>query len=611
MAVSRSTSELPGSVNRRGGSESIRLPSEIGLDKKIKEDDFVSVLKFLTPRSVKWYNIGLYLKITPGELDIIKVDNPDTPTKLAKMIYTWIINSINCTWGVLVKAVMESDRITQCSESGCEPMETQILPSGDFWERKQQELSDYRYDDYMIQLRAKLTVSKDISNELMLENIEQFIPNTSFPYIKDFHTFASTIKRVITRFKQNQERIEEKAEDLIKVCDKIQTLEAQEKASNEAEVKYITEDLEGAFYNNECLHHRLNTSLDDINKTLNQTDRLNFATNSIKKYFKGIAPLPIFIFTSLGLLTLLLLTSTLTSIIATIFITVLVLVALRLAYDIYPRAKSMVNELPHKLHKSMLLAKHKIFVSYAICGAIATTLLAFFISIIQAKQIPPKSHVSKFAISGLAKTELTLDNVPYYSHLVLSLVVGIILGGLARLVVRGANIRNQVIAFVCYNLIFFILVWTSSVTNIILALIGAAIGLYAQGSVHRGMRTITTISVFLVGSALIPVIWGTGIFIGVYLGEHISQHEIIHIITTATGGALGGVCSLALIRFTIFPFYYIDHHMAESIQHLNENTENLKLLKQTIQGLLDRVQSSDFPLRSSSYKDSISVTLEN
>ena len=105
MAVSRSTSELPGSVNRRGGSKSIRLPSEIGLDKKIKEDDLVTVLKFLTSRSVKWYTIGLYLKITPGELDVIKVDNPDTPTKLAKMIYTWIINSINCTWGVLVKAV--------------------------------------------------------------------------------------------------------------------------------------------------------------------------------------------------------------------------------------------------------------------------------------------------------------------------------------------------------------------------------------------------------------------------------------------------------------------------------------------------------------------------
>ena len=97
-------------------------------------------------------------------------------------------------------------------------------------------------------------------------------------------------------------------------------------------------------------------------------------------------------------------------------------------------------------------------------------------------------------------------------------------------------------------------------TNIVLALIGETIGLYVQGSVHQGMQTITTISVFLVGSALIPVIWGTGFLIGVYLGEHINQHEIIHIVTTATGGALGGECSLALIRFTIFPFYYIDHH---------------------------------------------------
>ena len=77
-----------------------------------------------------------------------------------------------------------------------------------------------------------------------------------------------------------------------KVCDKIQTLETQEKESNEAEVKYITEELEGALYNKECLHDRLNTSLDDINKNLNQTDRLKFATHSIKKYFKGIVPFP-------------------------------------------------------------------------------------------------------------------------------------------------------------------------------------------------------------------------------------------------------------------------------------------------------------------------------
>ena len=115
-----------------------------------------------------------------------------------------------------------------------------------------------------------------------------------------YRTFASTIKDVITNFKQNQERLEERAKELIRdkrherSCDKIQTLETQEKESNEAEVKYITEELEGALYNKECLHHRLNTSLDDINKNLNQTDRLNFATNSIKKYFKGIAPLPIF-----------------------------------------------------------------------------------------------------------------------------------------------------------------------------------------------------------------------------------------------------------------------------------------------------------------------------
>ena len=57
--------------------------------------------------------------------------------KLAKMIYTWINNNMNC---------------------------------GDFGK----ENKNYYYDDYMIQLRVKLEVANDISNELMLENIEQF-----------------------------------------------------------------------------------------------------------------------------------------------------------------------------------------------------------------------------------------------------------------------------------------------------------------------------------------------------------------------------------------------------------------------------------------------------
>ena len=68
-------------------------------------------------------------------------------------------------------------------------------------------------------LHVKLEVLNDISNELMLENIEQFIPNTFSPYIisiKDFRSFASTIKKVITKFKQNQERLEERAKELIR-----------------------------------------------------------------------------------------------------------------------------------------------------------------------------------------------------------------------------------------------------------------------------------------------------------------------------------------------------------------------------------------------------------
>ena len=583
-----------------GARELIRIPSEAKIiDEVIKQEDFVSVYDYLAQRSVKWYPIGVYLKLPKERLDEIQIDCPDTATKLAHMIDTWINNSLNRTWRVLIEAVKRCNR-TQTTitivpgDSNTAPglNRTQIRPSGDFWESKQKELSKYCYDDYMIRLHAKLEVPNDTSDEVMLKNIELYMPNTLFPYVNDFHSFASIIKEVIMKFKQNQDRLEERASSLITdmnmVSEKIQNLKIQkEKESDETKVRDLTQDLDDAYSYKELLHHGQKTSLDNIMKSLNQTENLKSAAYSIKKYFKGIAPLPIFIFTPLGLLTLLLLTSTLTSIIATIFITGLVLVGLRLAYDILPRVKSLLNKLPPKLHMSMLLAKRKVYISYALCGAIATSILE--ISVIQAT---PEHHVSKLAKSGLAKTELTLDIVLNYSYLVVSLIVGIILGGLARLVVHSLKIRVRVYAFVAYNLIFFILAWKAPVSNLALALIGAAIGVFVQNLIHRGMRTVTTITAFLVGSTMAAVIWGAGIAIGVYLGTHISQHEIIRIITTATGGALGGMCSLALIRSTIFPFYYIDLYMAESMQLMNKNTENLKFLKQNLQRLLQQHSSS-------------------
>ena len=569
-----------------GARELIRLPSEAKLiNEVINQEDFVSVYAYLAQRSVKWYQIGVYLKLPKANLDEIRVDCPDTPTKLAHMIDTWINNSLNRTWRVLIEAVKSCDPTQTTITVAPGPNGTLIRPSGDFWENKLKELSKYCYDDYMIRLRAKLEIPNNTSDEVVLKNIELYMPNTLFPYVNDFHSFASIIKEIITRFKQNQDRLEERASSLITdmnmVSEKIQNLKIQkEKESDKTKVRdIITQELDDAHSYEELLHHGLQTSLDNMNESLKETENLKKAAYSIKKYFKGIAPLPIFIFTPLGLLTLLLLTSTLTSIIATIFITGLVLVGLKLAYDILPRVKSLLNELPPKLHMSMHLAKRQIFISYAICGAIATSILE--VSVTQARRMPPEHEVSKLANSGLAKTEWTLGIVLNYSSLVVSLIVGIILGSLARLVVQGLKTRVRLYAFIAYNLIFFILAWKAPVANLALALIGAAIGVFVQNSIHRGMKTIATITAFLVGSTLVAVIWGTGIFIGVYHGEHISQHEIIHIITAATGGALGGVFSLALIRSTIFPFYYIDLYMAESIQYLNKNTKNLKDLKQT------------------------------
>ena len=628
MAVSLSRSEIPSSG---GASESIRLPSDAKIvDKKITNDDFLLVYDYLAQCSVKWYSIGLYLRVPKEKLDEIEVDYHTTSRRLAQMIHYWINNSVTCTYRELLEAVKKCDRkgtarSVLAEDSETVQIQTDTCTSGDFWERKQislQEqdgLSNYRYDDYMTKLRAELLVPDDVSEELMLINIELFVPNKFQTTFADFKVFADIIKEILTRLRPNLIHLDEQANllitDMTMVCDRLQILSTQKDERKEA---HITQELEGAYSYQEFLYHGLNNSLDNINKNITRIENLTSAADSIKKHFKNSMLIHFLINGALfPILFIFLISSTWESITVVIFIAVFLLVVLPLIYNVHPnvqrileRVKWMLDILIHiflqMLYIIVLFAKRKYFLSYAIGGAIQSIIVLLRVLITETTYIPPENQ--KF-LSRVVTAEMMIRI--HYSNPALSILMGIILGCLATVVLFSLNYRIRVIALACFVFIVFVS-WSILMTHLKHSVMGAVIGVLIQRLLNRD-EPIIIVAAHYVGWTLITIIWGTGVIVGLCIG-HFSQHAIVDIAATATGGALGGVCVQALIRYTMFPMYNIDCYMEESIQCFNENIHKLKGLKQNIQGLLHRIQSSDdvnIKKQNKKNLDSISVTLED
>ena len=629
MAVSLSRSELPSSG---GASESIRLPSDAKIvDKKITNDDFRLVYDYLAQCSVKWYSIGLYLRVPKERLDEIENDYHTTSRRLIQMIHYWINNSVTCTYRELLEAVKKCDRKGTArsflTEDSARSVQIHVDTSGDFWVIKQislqeqDRLSNYRYDDYMTNLRAELLVPDDVSEEFMLINIELFVPNYFQTTFDDFKVFADIIKEILTRLRPNLIHLDEQANllitDMTMVCDRLQILETQKE--DERKEAHITQELEGAYSYQEFLYHGLNNSLHNINKNITRIENLTSAADSIKKHFKNSMLIPGFIIGALlSMLLIFLISSTWKSITVVIFIAVFLLVVLPLVYNVHPNDQRILEivkwmlDIPihiflQMLYTIVLFAKRKYFLSYAIGGAIESIILLLYVLTTPTTlYIPPEKQ--KF-LSRVVTAEAMI--IIHYYNPVISILLGIILGCLATVVLFSLNYRIRVIALGCYVLIVFVY-WDILMTHLKHSVMGAVIGVLIQRLLNR-YEPIIIVAADIVGLALIFITWGTSVFVGYHIGQF-SQHAIVRIAAYATGGALGGVCVQALIRYTIFPIYLIHCYMADSIECFNENIHKLKGLKQNIQGLLHRIQSSDDVNIKKNKKnplDSISVTLED
>ena len=69
--------------------------------------DIVTVQKLLWEARAKWYNIGLELRLTEGDLDAINSDNRDVDSCFRCMISKWLRkDNPKPTWAEIIDALM-------------------------------------------------------------------------------------------------------------------------------------------------------------------------------------------------------------------------------------------------------------------------------------------------------------------------------------------------------------------------------------------------------------------------------------------------------------------------------------------------------------------------
>ena len=71
----------------------------------LKVDDLFEIQEQLWDARSKWRNIGLGLKISTSDIEVIDVNNGNVDDKFHSMILKWLQNGKNCTWGALCKVL--------------------------------------------------------------------------------------------------------------------------------------------------------------------------------------------------------------------------------------------------------------------------------------------------------------------------------------------------------------------------------------------------------------------------------------------------------------------------------------------------------------------------
>ena len=72
---------------------------------ELKEEDLSDVQDELWEARIKWYDIGLRLRIPASDLDVIENDGGDTGARFRNMLLKWLRQGKNCTWEALIKAL--------------------------------------------------------------------------------------------------------------------------------------------------------------------------------------------------------------------------------------------------------------------------------------------------------------------------------------------------------------------------------------------------------------------------------------------------------------------------------------------------------------------------
>ncbi len=608
--------ELPTTTaNTAASGNIIRVPYKQELiHQGIKPTDIVSAHEYLAKYSVKWYDIGLYLRIPKEKLDEIDEDYRRVNRKLIEMIDVWLKNNTNCTWRTLMEAVQNCDHTGTCNTTSIQDShiviktkEQKIIPIENIWEEKEKSLNelqaifqmllllaDNMMADCMVDLRSYFGISDDVSDEMIYKKIDLQhavglyaltnpiqLKESIQPFEKIIFTLLETQEclevwsnLLITRVNEIQDELRLHNEDRVSTT----MLVTQDSAHHGGKIADL--NVNNAFGYLRLLKTNLNSCKESETKYKNQIKNVQLVNHSFRKHISGALPFVVFavvfhfftFFFYVGYVVgLLLLYFTPSSIVAIFLLTFVGIYITKKLYDICPNLSVLLKQLLSAYKKLNALALSHMTMAYSISGVLVYIIYS--------------STVMNW-ISILVEQQHMKNNL---SHLSVGACISILLIVLLARLFDDTSNKKTILAFICLMMILlFYRIYLATSTAWVV------IGFYVGTMFH--------LREFLKLIVTGPVVIGIAIFItaGVVGMQNVSENicKLFRIETDAIDYAavilalaIEGPCILTFFRWSMLPLKCYYDPTAKSTQLLQESLQRLRSIRKDLQVTSSRLDS--------------------
>ena len=540
---------------------------------KLKQEDFLEIYECLIKVPDKWRDIAIYLRLPPATLKCIEMDNNTAKTKIQAMISEWLYSG-KATWENLIDALVKTGVLSRPKPHVMpqQPAHHEMLPEkGNVWKkiweikindlhkahkayRLQRVIVQNKLNTYILNIRALLEVSNDISDEVLMGTIEGHM--TLKTMFVSFSDLFQNITDIVEIHRYNRELLE-KLTDLLQsssteACKHLETfLKLKSNLLHKKEAVMISEgpetneqtdsielELQHVESYGECIIPVVEESQQDVANALIENSNVKYRVSQIKimnkRIFIGITCLYF-------------------CIASTLYITLTEFTGALLWYFLL---LMMINFISYH----WIAVVSKLTPSTFFCGA-----------------------VSAF-IYSMDELPLQIKSMAYYTptRCIWSFFVGMTIAS-SKDVVRSSSNRNIWLLSVFYST-FITLSWIFIATFSWSTLTGIALGVVFYQYNNSWM---TTYSFYFFSNCAVLVPSVMGKFIGEYTTVQCGY------LFAAVGGGLTALLVSTVLSSTTTPI--VDTHLSIVVSQFDENIHKLRLLQRNLeeaQKELKRILSS-------------------